>query len=343
MLRRSLSSETIYGIIHLPMKSIVTAVSLLVTLAAVAEARSPINLDILQRDGYGVVALHHPRPNELLVRAKINDQPVELILDTGWDAPGNGISLDKDLARALKVQAKAVSGHGVTWAGTKVATEVGMANSVEMGNTRITGVPLFFGNFGGLRFMRGTAGTSLMIPESMGTPRGYISIGFLRATSAVIDLPGLRLYLRPPGTGKQAMIGPALKALGLAEVPLSRATQRHLLVDAEVNGMTGKMAIDTGAEFSMVERRFALKANASWFNARLEARDAAGNSKRADLASIRGFKIGGVPISATNIALANTALGSFGGIVGLIGMDILGPNWGIIDCGQSKLYFSHVK
>jgi hypothetical protein len=34
---------------------------------------------------------------------------------------------------------------------------------------------------------------------------------------------------------------------------------------------------------------------------------------------------------------------SGGKVIGLLGMDVLGQNWGIIDFGQQKLYFASAK
>jgi predicted aspartyl protease len=306
--------------------------SLVLCLAAITQARSPFNLDVVQRDGYGVVLMKHPSPNELLIRATINEQPVTLILDTGWSAPGNGLALDRDLARALKLETKSVE-PGRTWTGAKIGTSVAMGRSIAMGNVRITDVPLSFGDLAGLR-------TAVLIGDTMRSTgaRGLISNGFLRATSAIIDLPNLKLYLRPPGTGRRALLGPALK--DMAEAPLGRAGQ-HFVVDAEVNGVATKMVVDTGAYLTMLNSNFAMRAKAN-LNTRGRSLDATGVAKDAWLAGVRSFKIGGVPVYAGQISVTDTVLGS-SEIAGLIGMDLLGQNWGIIDCGGEKLYLGHVR
>ncbi len=76
------------------MKKIVSFLTAVVALSAGAHARSPMNLDVLQRDGYGVVPIKHPRLNELVVPAAVNGRALNLVLDTGWQAHGNGIALD---------------------------------------------------------------------------------------------------------------------------------------------------------------------------------------------------------------------------------------------------------
>jgi predicted aspartyl protease len=49
-----------------------------------AGARSPISLDVLQRDGYGSVGLVKGGENKLYVPTEINGGKIDLLLDTGW-------------------------------------------------------------------------------------------------------------------------------------------------------------------------------------------------------------------------------------------------------------------
>ena len=83
-----------------------------------------------------------------------------------------------------------------------------MSKAVIMGNVRLTDVPLYFLNFVGLRNSDKIMGTGSLNPLLRVGARGLITNGFLRATSAIIDLPNLKLYLRPPGTGRRAPSGP---------------------------------------------------------------------------------------------------------------------------------------
>jgi predicted aspartyl protease len=314
-------------------------ISAFLIVATAVYARSPINLDVLQRDGYGVVTMKHPRPNELIVRATINGRPVDLVLDTGASLPGNGLCLDQDLASGLHIMTQVASGPARTWAGSKMAVAQGTAKSVIMGNAQFTEAPLYFSNFGGLRDSNAAA-TGFLRPELTVGARGLITNGFLRATSAIIDLANLKLYLRPPRTGRRVMLGAALGDSNMSEVPLGRAGQ-HFIVDAEVNGVATKVVVDTGMYVTMLNRNFALHAKVN-LNTKGRMMDAAGVKADAWRAGVRSFKIGGVPVYAGEITVADTVIGS-SEIAGFIGMDILGQNWGIIDCGSEKLYISHVR
>jgi hypothetical protein len=69
--------------------------------------------------------------------------------------------------------------------------------------------------------------------------------------------------------------------------------------------------------------------------------DAAGEMARSEVARLHSFKIGGVSVRAPDLRLSKFGFYSTTGgkIIGLLGMDILGPNGSIIDFGQQKYYF----
>ena len=56
----------------------------------------------------------------------------------------------------------------------------------------------------------------------------------------------------------------------------------------------------------------------------------------------RRFKIAGVPVRAPNLQVSNLAMyaSSGGKAAGVLGMDVLGQNWSIIDFGEQKLYIA---
>jgi hypothetical protein len=302
------------------------------------EARSGFNLDVLARDGYGVVQLRRPSENRLVAPASINGVSVMLILDSGFEA--DGIALDTNFT-GLHVASQETKEEGISVTGQHLRARKGMAQSVTMGNVRITGAPLEFGNFKGLLVSNLDQSIESRIHQSTEAD-GFLTSGFLRRNNAIVDLHNLRLYLRPPGAGKRVDLGPALRAAGLAEVSFQQSGHGRCVVDVEVNGVSGKMVMDTGAVLSCVDPRFASQAKARGNNANLEMVDVAGVRKMTDVASTHSFKIGGFPVRAPEFTLHPLSFyGQAGGqLVGLLGVDVLGQNWGIIDFGQQKLYFA---
>ena len=305
-----------------------SVVPLLCLVSSVAEAR--IDLSILQQQGYGVVELKRPQPNTLTVQAKINGNPAVLVVDTGWS--GHGITIDSESAGSLRslsaaptVKAQALSGKQLT------GYKKGVVDTVSLGNVEMHHVPVSVVYIGGLH----DAATRRGIGAN-----GFLSAGFLRTCSAVIDLHNLRLYLRPPGTGHRAVLGPALRGAGLAEIPFSVTGNSLPVVNAEINGATGSMLVDTGKVLTGVDSRLASKMQVAGFSSRVGTLDAAGAIMKTELAKIHSFKIGGVNLRAPDIRLEQFSLytQTHGKVIGVLGIDILGPNGTIIDFGNLKLY-----
>ena len=86
----------------------------------------------------------------------------------------------------------------------------------------------------------------------------------------------IQLYLRPPGTGRRVSLGPALRAVGLSEVPFQQAPDGPCVVNVEVNGAAGMMIIDTGASLGGVDNRFTEQMKVSGYTSGIRMLDAAG-------------------------------------------------------------------
>jgi hypothetical protein len=296
--------------------------------AVTAHAR--ISLEALRRDGYGVVELNRPLPNVLTVSATINGRKARLIVDTGWS--GEGITVDGDYGKVLHSPVQGVNRFGQSVSGREMlGFKKGVADTVSLGNVQMRQVPIFFGTIGVLQHSYTHRNVNA---------DGFIGSGFLNTCSGIIDLHNLRLYLRPPGTGRRAVIGRALKAQGLAEVPFT-IIQTNCLVAVEINGAPGIMLVDTGASLAGVDERFVPQMKTQAYAAHATSIDAAGVESRTKLTKLRSFRIAGVSVRAPDLRIRRFAFydGTRGKVIGLLGMDIMGTNGTIIDFGQKKLYF----
>jgi predicted aspartyl protease len=311
-----------------------------------AQARSPLHLDAIRRDGYGVVELKQPTPNEFFAEGAINGHGVRLILDTGFCS--DHIMMANTSARLLRTAPKPIKGnaHGVTG---KVIDHLskGTADSLVLGNVQVSGTTLYFGSFGflnarqdgGLWYTDGMLGNERAVRRDAD---GFLGLGFLQTCAAIIDLSNRRLYLKPPRTGRTPQLGPVLKSVGFSEAPFELKNV-GLLVDAEINGTQGKMIIDTGAYLSVVDNRFAAQAKLNKYQAtNVRMIDATGAEMRPDWADPSSFKIGGVETYHPKLQVEPMSfyLPTGGRVIGLLGMDFLGQSWSIIDFGRQKLYFS---
>ena len=293
-------------------------------------ANARISLEALRRDGYGMVELQRPEPNTLTVSATINGRKARLIVDTGWS--DEGITVDGDFGKVLHSPVQGVNRFGRSASGqAMVGFKKGVADTVSLGNVQMRQVPIIFGTIGALQHSYTHRNVNA---------DGFIGSGFLSTCSGIIDLHNLRLYLRPPGTGRRAVIGRALKAQGLAEVPFT-IIRAHCLVAVEINGAPGVMFVDTGATFAEVDERFVPQMKAQTRDSRALSVDAAGVETRSKLTNLGSFRIAGVNVRAPDLRISRFAFydSSRGKVIGLLGMDILGRNGTIIDFGQKKLYF----
>jgi hypothetical protein len=287
-----------------------------------------ISLEALRRDGYGMVELERPESNTLTAADTINVRKTHLIIDTGWS--DQGITVNGDFAQVLHSPVKAVKEFGRSTSGRAlVGFNKGVADIVTMGNVQMRQVPIIFGTIGALQHSY----THYDIHAG-----GFIGSGFLSTCSAIIDLHNLRLYLRPPGTGRRAVIGPAMKAQGLAEVPFT-IINHHCLVAVAINGAPGIMFVDTGATLAGIDERFNPKMKTRASSALMV--DATGVEARTRLTDLGSFRIAGVNVRAPDLRIGRFAFydATHGKVIGLLGMDILGRNGAIIDFGQKKLYF----
>jgi hypothetical protein len=326
----------------MPNKSLVFLIGVMLALGGVAQARSPISLDILRRDGYGVVQVYQVRENILTVPAVVNGQKVRLEVDTGF---GGGIGLDSRFSGVNVATGSEVrKGAGVS--GKTIETRRGVAKTLVMGNVQLTDVPVEVGAFKAFDEEQTHKFTSSYdFDMDMGNPgsaAGFIGRDFLRTNSAIVDLPNHLLYLKPPGKGKKAQLSGALTKVGMAEAPIVDGNR----IAVEINGVPATMIVDTGAVASLLDPRFAAKANVRGYGSTdMEFHDIAGAKSKVDLTGLTNFTIGGVPVRSSGATLTPFSYypASGGKIVGLLGIDFLGQNWSIIDFGQQKLYFARAK
>jgi hypothetical protein len=134
-----------------------------------------------------------------------------------------------------------------------------------------------------------------------------------------------------------------LTALGLATAPFFDAPHGNFVLNVEVNGVPTQMVLDTGAQLTLLDLRFAKAARTrDWGRRNLRQIDAAGVVSASDFAGTRTFKIEGIPIRTPVVALGRFAGYELTGgkIAGLLGLDVIGMNWGIIDVAQQRFYFA---
>lgn len=296
-----------------------------------------VSLDVLKGSGYGVVPLKRPKPNVLAVDASVNGQDVQLVLDTGCPH----VALRRLLLPRLGLKTTAFKGEVCGVSGKREGGVVtGIADHVRVGNVALTAVPVVFSDLGAFDHdfaPRAPAGSFIQLPR-VREGDGLLGADYLSACSAVIDLQNLKLYLRAPGTGKRTDLGPGLRGVGMTEIPFSNAARNRYYVKTEINGVPGEMILDTGDYLTTLATR-APGLKVQGVDSRLQSLDLTGATSRVSRVSLGSFRIGdfAAPTDDT-VLLQNVSMGQESHLMGLLGMDVIGRNAGIIDCGQRKLY-----
>lgn len=284
--------------------------------------RSPISLDVLRRDGYGSVELFKGGSNILYVVAEINGKKTDLLLDTGWGGDGITVgSLPSDLHILPEKGVEMILSAN----GNRLPMKRGIAQSIVLGNVHVLNTQVTLSRF---------------------SYHGFVGYDFLKKCGAIIDLTNLRLYLRPPNTGRAVNLAPALTSLGMSEVSFNSTPNRNFVLNVEINGLPTRMALDTGSQRTVLDSRLARMAQTKgWDRRNLYQVDAGGRLSSADFAATKSFKIGGIPIRTPTVMLARFAGYDLthGKLAGVLGLDVIGLNWGIIDVAQQKFYFARAE
>jgi hypothetical protein len=312
------------------------------------EARGPVNLDVIKRDGYGPVELRRSGVNEFVVQGTLNGHQVRLVLDTGAASQHNVVT--NSFAAFLHSPPHPIKDTALGITGKRIEhLRQGTVDSLVFGSVQIKNTTVDFGSFEHLA--RRTPGGIFLAEDFVGSQAnrtdadGFLGLGFLQRCNAIIDLANHRLYLKPPGVGRVPQLSAALKQIGFAEANL-QLTSLGLLVDVSINDVPTKMVVDTGATFTVVDSRFAEQAKLKNYVAtNLRMEDSAGAERGVSWGDPISFNIGGVNALRTRLIVEPTSFYQLAGgkVAGLLGTDFIGQSWGIIDFAQHKLYFAPTK
>jgi len=140
----------------------------------------------------------------------------------------------------------------------------------------------------------------------------------------------------------------ALCLLGFSAVPVQEIDPGHHLIQARINGQSGKFVLDTGANLTVIDasraESFGMSADGEAF-AGLGGSPGAGASGSARPAAIDSLEIGSIAVRQSRVVIADlgqllTELGRVSGeeVSGIIGQDILSEHRAIIDVARPMLY-----
>jgi len=175
--------------------------------------------------------------------------------------------------------------------------------------------------------------------------RIFLALPALLFLGACQEENGTAPEYRPEEAGT---VDHALCLLGFAAVPVQKVDPGHHLIDARINGQSGKFVLDTGANLTVVDasraERFGLSADGGAL-AGLSGVLSAGAAGSATPTRIDSLKLGPITIRQSRVVVADlgqllTALSRVSGeeVSGIIGQDVLNEHRAIIDVSRPMLY-----
>ncbi len=308
---------------------------LVATGLAAAEQREALS-------GYVAMQMSRGSENHLLLHARINENPVTLLLDTGADV--SFLRADRGKQLGLRVLDETVRSAGK-------AFPVGEVSDLQAGDA----------HFRELRFalyQRSDIGGA--VPgEAAGAADGLIGLDLLRRHGAIINCHSQQLFFRKEG-GTSLDLARATRAIGFRQVPIVAYQHYFLSVPCHLTGRLGRMILDTGAFVTTLAddavRALTIKTTPS----RLTARGLDGKVRPVALAQVNDLRIGDVAIAPQAFAVidffdSRKQMRAFTGInrieryaekdfapgeriFGLLGNELLDQRRAIIDLGTMSLF-----
>lgn len=304
---------------------------LLATDRVLAQAPASAFATTLTRQGYTYVKMRRSANNSV-VTVKMNGRMIDLIVDTG---AGRTV-IHPEVVQGLKIPLRN-SGETTYGALDRVKgrqQREGEAAEFNVGGFDAGPTPIYVLNIGERT-------------SSRDSTDGLLGISFLHRFNAIIDCLHSGLYLkRAPGTFRGFAQG--MKSGGYTEIPL-RATSNGIAVAATLGNRRGYFIVDTGSPTTLLDTKAVagLKYPRSVAGG-VSLMDIGGTSVELMQVTINDLRIGGFPIPAQAVGLADLEL-MRGGMpssdglqfFGLLGQELLAFYVGVIDCSELKMYLRY--
>jgi predicted aspartyl protease len=303
-------------------------VSIPLGLGAAPRSAPSANSKALQ---FEALELSRSREGFFVVKAKINDRPALLMVDSG--SPGLVIAADRRETFGLKsIPAKSDLPDHVQINGK--FDRLCMARSLQLGALAVLDVPVAL-----------VASSELSRSFRRQKIDGILGIDILLGTRAVLDCGEqvLVLNLFPEKAAK----APGFEFSRYRGVPMTLSDNFNLYVDGVVNGAKARLLVDTGAVITTLHRPFIRQMHIPIEETPFVSSGIHLKTVDTGVAEIPRLSVGSVRIKSQPIGVADLGeLMRAGGhspvkqrpFEGLLGAEILSSQHGIIDFGTRTLY-----
>jgi predicted aspartyl protease len=278
-----------------------------------------------QLNGYKVVRVHYSPLNKMIMSARINGQPANLLVDTG----SNQVILDAAAAESFGVRPSQRDLRYIQF--TRINGQllpVGFAQSLMAGGM----------NFGStLVTLRDSS------HSDTGDTRvdGVLGLDLLTQHKAVINCRTKLIFFKVDRT-RQVDLSSVASAEKFTKIPLRREENGALTVPCSIHGQPARLLVDTGAFITIFHEAFLKSVGIPVKATRVSAHFARGAARKVSAGQINELKIGDFktrPAKFGVTALPNyTLLQSSARISGILGMDTLYNCHAIIDLDGMNLF-----
>ena len=278
-----------------------------------------------QLTGYKAARVHYGPLNKMIMPARINGQPANLLVDTG----SNEIILDTDAAATFGVgpPPRRLRYIGFTEINGQMLP-VAFMQSLTAGSMSFGSSPVVLRN-------SSRSGTG------KGHVDGVLGLEMLFRYKAVIN-SRTRLVFFTIDPSRRMNLSAAASSEKFTRVLLRREASGALTVPCSIHGQSGRLLVDTGAFVTTFPDNFLKSLGISSEPTRVSAYFPTGTTRRVSAAQINDLKIGDfkVPPSKFGVAaLPRFALRQGGTrISGILGMDTLYIHRAIIDLDGMNLF-----
>jgi predicted aspartyl protease len=310
---------------------------------------------LLASHGYAEARLQRRFGNHLFLSTTLNGRRGALLLDTSAprsvihrdSAATFGIALSPERTRRSGVFGEAVNEYGR-----------GSLSMLRIGERVLSDVPVVIADQAArvdppeflpvIKLKPNAKRKDLHLYARIDPVDGLLGSDILRQFGAVVDCGHQMMYLAPKQhSGTNLALADFLADRGFARVPMRITREGEYEVEATINRRPTRLIVDTGSSFTLLGRQVAAAAGVFSAPVRFAYATAGNHLEPLSGGMVKQLTIGSFQMENTDINIANISGAVLHSGVeneansGLLGIDQLSMNFGVIDFGNSTLYLRH--
>jgi predicted aspartyl protease len=303
---------------------VVQIFALLLSVAPLSISGAAQNRSAMDLPGYKAVRVHYGPMNKMIMSARINGQPADLLVDTG----SNQLILDAEAAESFGVRP---SQRGLRY----VRFTMVQGESLPVG---------FVQNISAGSMSFGSRLVALRRSSHAGAAHagfdGVLGLDILFRHKALINCRTKLVFFKVD-QARRINLGSVAVSEKFTRVPIQRTETGALTVPCSIRGQPARLLIDTGAFVTILHEPFIKSLGLAAEPTRISAQFGRGGSKRINAAKTdlnigafkaRSEKFGVAPLPQFALQQGSTK------IAGILGMDTLYIYHAIIDLDGMNLF-----